>query len=143
MPYVGRNLMGSLLKFNRLYFVLAVLIFAIEILIAIFVHDRFIRPYVGDVLVVILIYCAVKSFLDTPVLITALSVLAFSFIIEGLQYLNIVDKLGLQNSTIAATIIGNSFAWIDIFAYIIGIILVLLFEKIVPILNLKGNAKIS
>ena len=135
--------MGSLLKFNRLYFGLAVLIFAIEILIATFVHDRIIRPYVGDVLVVILIYCAVKSFLDTPVLTTALSVLVFSFAIEGLQYLNIVDRLGLQNSTIAATIIGNSFAWIDIFAYIIGIILVLLFEKIIHIRNLKGNAKIS
>jgi len=85
----------------------------------------------------------VKSFLDTPVLITALSVLAFSFVIEGLQYLNIVDRLGLQNSTIAATIIGNSFAWIDILTYIIGIILVLLFEKIILIRNLKGNSRIS
>ena len=135
--------MGSLLKFNRPYFVLAALIFAVEILIAIFAHDRIIRPYVGDVLVVILIYCAVKAFLDTPVLTTALSVLAFSFVIEGLQYLNIVERLGLQNSTIAATIIGTSFAWNDIIAYIIGIIPVLLFEKIILIRNLKGNAKIS
>jgi hypothetical protein len=131
--------MSRLLKFNRLYFILAVLIFAIEVLIAIFAHDRFIRPYVGDVLVVILIYFAVKSFLNAPVLTTALSVLAFSFAIEGLQYLNIVDRLGLQSSPIATTIIGTSFAWIDIFAYIIGIVLVLLFEKIILIRNLKGN----
>ena len=131
--------MGRLLKFNRHYFALAVLILTAEILIALFVHDRIIRPYVGDALVVILIYCIVKSFLDIPVLTTALSVLAFSFAIEGLQYLNIVDRLGLQDSTIAAILIGNSFAWIDIFAYIIGIILVLLLEKIVLIRNLKGN----
>jgi Protein of unknown function (DUF2809) len=135
--------MDSLLKFNRLYFVLAVLIFAVEILIAIFAHDRFIRPYVGDVLVVILIYCTVKSFLDTPVLTTALSVLAFSFVMEGLQYLNIVDRLGLQNSPILATIIGTSFAWNDIVAYITGIILVLLFEKIIGMRNLKAKTKIS
>jgi hypothetical protein len=132
-----------MITFNRRYFVLAVLIFAVEILIALFAHDQIVRPYVGDVLVVVLIYCAVKSFLDTPVLTTALSVLAFSFVVESLQYLNIVDRLGLQNSKIAATIIGTSFAWIDICAYIIGIILVLIFEKINTVRNIKENIEIS
>jgi len=135
--------MSSLLTFNRQYSALAVILFAIEVLIALFVHDNIIRPYVGDVLVVILIYCAVKSFLDTPVVTTALSVLAFSFVIETLQYFKIVEILGLQHSAIAATVIGTSFAWIDIFAYILGIILVLLFEKINLIRNLKGNTEIS
>lgn len=134
--------MTSLLKFNRRYFVLAILILVVEILIAIFLHDRIIRPYVGDILVVILIYSTVRSFLDSPVLLTALSVLALSFTIEGLQYLNIVDRLGLENSTIAKTIIGTSFAWADIFAYIIGFIIVLLFEKIILIRNSKRNTKI-
>lgn len=135
--------MNSLLKFNRPYFVLAVLLFVVEILIAIFAHDRIIRPYVGDVLVVILIYCTVKAFLDTPVSTTALSVLAFSFVIETLQYLNIVDILGLQHSTIAATVIGTSFAWIDILAYLFGIMIVLLFEKLILIRNSNINTKIS
>ena len=133
--------MSSILKFNRLYFVLSVLLFAIEILIAIFAHDRIIRPYVGDVLVVMLIYCTIKSFLNTPVLPTALYVLIFSFVIESLQYLNIVDILGLQHSKIAATVIGTSFAWIDILAYIIGTVLILVFEKIILIRNLKEIAK--
>ena len=137
------ELMGSLLKFNRSYFVLAVMLFAIEVLIATFAHDRIIRPYIGDVLVVILIYCFVKSVLNTPVLPTAICVLLFSFAIEGLQYLNLVDRLGLQDSKIAATIIGNSFEWIDIFAYVVGIVLVLFFEKIILSRNLKGNVKTS
>jgi hypothetical protein len=140
---VGRNLMGSLLKFNRSYFALAIMLFAIEILIATFAHDRIIRPYIGDVLVVILIYCFVKSVLNTPVLKTAICVLLFSFAIEGLQYLNLVDRLGLQNSKIATTIIGNSFEWIDIFAYIVGTVLVLFFEKIILSRNLKGNVKMK
>src|SRR5437762_4470575 len=118
--------MDSLLKFNRLYFILAVLLFAIEIIIAKFAHDRIIRPYVGDMLVIILIYCFVKSFVDTPVLTTALFVLLFSFTVEGLQYLHLIDKLGLQNSKIAAIILGNSFAWIDMIAYILGTALILL-----------------
>jgi hypothetical protein len=121
--------MSSLLKFNRFYFILAVILFGIEILIAKFAHDQIIRPYFGDLLVVILIYCFVKSFLNTPVLITALCVLTFSYTIEILQYFNIVEKLGLGNSKIARIVIGTSFEWIDLVAYTLGIGLVILLEN--------------
>ena len=117
------------MRFNKTYFALAVLIFTIEVLIALFVHDLVIRPYVGDVLVVILIYCFVRSFLDLTVLPTAFAVLVFSFVIETLQYFEIVNHLGLQDSKIATTVIGNSFAWMDVLAYIIGIIIVICVEK--------------
>ena len=40
--------MSSLLKFNKFYFVLTMLIFGVEILIAKFAHDQIIRPYVGN-----------------------------------------------------------------------------------------------
>ena len=46
-----------MLLFRRSYFSFFVLLFIIEVLIALFVNDRLIRPYVGDFLVVILIYC--------------------------------------------------------------------------------------
>lgn len=118
-----------MITFNRHYFGLAILLFMVEIIIALYVHDAIIRPYIGDVLVVILIYCAIKSFLKIPVFSVAVFVLLFSFSIEFLQYLQIVEKLGLQNSTIAKTVIGTSFAWIDIFCYIAGICIVLISEK--------------
>ena len=118
-------------KFDKTYFALTVLIFIIEVLIALYVHDSIIRPYIGDLLVVILIYCFVKAFLDVKVLPTAIFVLLFSFFIETIQYLNIVEKLGLKDSKIARTVIGTSFEWIDIMAYTTGIILVLLTEKYV------------
>lgn len=118
-----------MLTFNKKYFLLTILIFAIEVLIALYVHDTIIRPYIGDVLVVILIYCFIKSFLKFPVLPVAIFVLLFSFTIEFLQYFNIVEKLGLQNSKIARTVIGTSFAWIDLVCYAVGIIIVLIAEK--------------
>lgn len=118
-----------MLTFNKKYFLLTILIFAIEVFIALYVHDTIIRPYIGDVLVVILIYCFVKSFLKLPVLPAAVFVLLFSFGVEFLQYLNIVEKLGLQNSKIARTVIGTSFAWIDLVCYIAGIIIVLIAEN--------------
>jgi hypothetical protein len=79
---------------------------------------------------VILIYCSVKAFLDTSVFTTAAGVLAFSFVIETLQYFKIVNRLGLQHSKIATTVIGTSFAWADIFCYILGVLLILFIEKI-------------
>lgn len=116
-------------KFNKNYFLLAVFIFFIEVYIAIYVHDAFVRPYVGDVLVVILIYCFVKSFFNWPVLPVAMSVLVFSFVVETLQYFNFIEIIGLENSSLARTIIGTSFAWLDLATYVIGIGIVLIFEK--------------
>lgn len=121
--------MHPLIKFNKNYFALALLLFLVEVFIAKFVHDAFVRPYLGDVLVVMLIYCVVKAFLNTPVLPTAMGVLVFSFIIEGLQYLNMVEKLGLQHSKMANIVMGNTFAWMDIVCYIAGVGLILLFER--------------
>lgn len=116
-------------KFNLTYFLLALLLFLTEVLIALYVHDQIIRPYFGDVLVVILMYYSIKAVVDFSVKATAITVLIISFIIEGLQYLNIVEKLGLQDNKIAATVIGNSFSWVDICAYIMGFLLVLIFER--------------
>lgn len=118
-----------MLTFNKHYFGFAVLIFIIEVMIALFVNDNFVRPYLGDVLVVILIYCFIKSFLKLPVLNVTVFVLLFSFTIEFLQFLNLVEKLHLEKSKIARTIIGTSFSWIDLLTYIIGIAIVILVEK--------------
>lgn len=119
------------LKFKINYFLVTILIFGIEILIALFAHDRMIRPYIGDLLVVILLYCFVKSFADTPVFATAISVLLFSYMVEILQYFKIINILGLQDCAIARIVMGTSFEWIDLIAYTAGIALVFLAEKIV------------
>ncbi|WP_160166673.1 ribosomal maturation YjgA family protein [Arcticibacter svalbardensis] len=87
-----------MLNFNKYYFIASVFLLIIEILIAIFAHDQIIRPYVGDLLVVILLYCFIKSFLNLPVTGTLIFVLLFSYLLETLQYFNLVQHLGLGNS---------------------------------------------
>ncbi len=115
--------------FNKNYFIITILLFLVEIFIALYVHDNFIRPYVGDFLVVILIYCFLKSFLHIPVIPTAISVLLFSYCVETLQYFQLVKKLGLQHSKLARIVIGTSFEWIDIIAYTLGIAFVIYIES--------------
>lgn len=75
----------KLLTFNRNYFGFTILLLIVEIFIALYVHDAFVRPYVGDILVAILIYCFIKSFVTLPALPVAVSVLLFTFAIEFVQ----------------------------------------------------------
>lgn len=126
-------------QFNRNYFKLTILLFLIETAIALYLHDNFVRPYFGDFLVVMLLYCFLKSFLNVSVWLAAGFVLLFSFAIETAQYFNMVEKLGLQHYKIAKVVLGNSFAWMDLLAYILGILTVISIEKF----TLKRENKIQ
>ncbi|WP_291198408.1 DUF2809 domain-containing protein [Dyadobacter sp.] len=103
------------------YLIAAMVIFVIEVLIAMYVHDDILRPWGGDVLVVVLLYCLVRGVTRLNVQSAALAVLVFSWLIETLQYLQIVRILGLEGNAVARTIIGTTFSWSDIVAYTLGI----------------------
>jgi hypothetical protein len=118
-----------MLTFNFKYFFFALALFITEVLIALFVHDNFFRPYFGDYLVVMLIYCTIKTFLKVPSLKVAVVVLIFSYTIEVLQYFSIVDKLGLSDNRIAKTVIGFGFEWWDLLAYTLGVITIIVLER--------------
>ena len=116
-------------RFHKTYFLLAMLLFVIELLIALYLHDRFIRPYVGDFLVVIFLYCFFRSFLKTNYVIVALAVLLFAYIIEVTQYFHLIKRLGWQHFRLAHWILGSGFEVIDLVAYTLGIIVVISIEK--------------
>jgi hypothetical protein len=117
------------IKFHLHYFILAVLLFLIEVSIAVYLHDDFVRPFIGDVLVVIFLYCLVKSFWDAKVLPTAIAVLLFAYFIEMMQYFHFVALIGLEKSKLANTILGNYYTWKDLIAYTAGFVIILLVEK--------------
>lgn len=127
-------------RFHKGYFGLTVALFLIEVLIALYVRDNFIRPYFGDFLVVILMYCFIRTFAKLDMKITVIAVLMFSYLIEVLQYLNFVEWIGLGNSELARTLIGTSFAWMDLVAYTTGSMAILWLEKMKPVgWNLKDQ----
>ncbi|HPW98047.1 MAG TPA: DUF2809 domain-containing protein [Flavobacterium sp.] len=115
-------------KFNQNYFIAFSLLLFTEIFIALYVNDSFIRPYFGDYLVVILIYCFVMSILVFSKWKTAFYVLFFAFVVEFLQYLDCIKELGLQNNKFAKIIIGTSFSWHDVLCYILGYFTIVGFE---------------
>lgn len=117
-------------RFSKGCFYLTMLFLAVEIFIAVFIHDKIIRPYIGDYLVVILVYCFFKTFLVIPAVKLALFVLLFSYTIEILQYFNFINQIGLKKSKFAHILFGNSFEWTDLLLYTLGILTVLIFENV-------------
>ena len=118
------------MKFNKYYFLLAVLLFATELFIGIYVHDTIVRPFGGDFLVVIFLYCLVKSFIDTPLLLTSGAVLLFAYTVEISQYFHLVNRLGLEHSKTAKILLGTTFSFIDLGTYTLGILLVIIVENL-------------
>lgn len=117
-------------RFQKTYFLLFLLLLWFEVLIALFVHDQFVRPYLGDFLVVLLLYCFTRSFLQVRVITAIMMVLPFSYAVETAQYFTVINHLGLEENVFAKTVIGSSFDWQDILAYTLGSLFIYLVEQI-------------
>lgn len=102
------------------YLIATLVLLAVEVFIGLFVHDGLVRPFIGDVLVVILIYTFIRIFIPEKIRLLPLYVFVFSVIVELLQYLKIVETLGLQNNRFLSTVIGTSFDIRDILCYFVG-----------------------
>lgn len=114
---------------RMIYGLLFCVIFIIEVLIALFVRDRFIRPYGGDVLVVVLICCFVRIFFPTGVRLLPLWVFLFALAVEIGQYFDYVSLLGLGDIRFFRVLLGTSFSWVDLICYGVGCVLFFIGER--------------
>jgi hypothetical protein len=112
------------------YAVAAVALFAIEVLIALFAHDAFVRPLVGDALAVVFVYAIFRALLKLEVRGATVAALAVAFVIEALQGLRLVDRLGIDPRGVVGIVLGSTFDWRDLGAYTVGAVGVLAVEKL-------------
>jgi len=117
------------LVFNRIYFSIFIIIFLIEACIAYFLKTGFIRHTFGDFLVVIMLYCFIKSFIIIKPITIAVIVLIISFIIEFSQLTPILEWMDLENNPIAKTVFGSTFHVSDLVAYTLGVLTMLIMDK--------------
>lgn len=118
-----------IIKLNVKYLIAFILIFAIEFVIAVYVHDNIIRPSVGDILVIILMYCFIRVFITKEIKHLPLYLFIFAVAVEISQYFHMADLLHIHNRIIRI-LMGTSFDIKDILCYFCGFILLSLFEKI-------------
>lgn len=113
-------------------------VFLIEVFIAIYVHDSFIRPYMGDALVVVLIYCFLRVFVPRGVPPLPIYVFAFACFIEILQYFQFVEMLGVKNQILRIAL-GSTFDGRDILSYAAGCAFIILVEHLISRRKKKGS----
>ena len=113
---------------NRGYLLAFLAFFIIIVLIAAFGTSGFIRYHFGDILIVILIYCFIKSFIRNRMKWLPLAIFIFSVLVEIGQYFDMVERLGLADITIARIALGMTFDPWDILMYFIGCVLLYLYE---------------
>lgn len=117
------------MKFNLKYFLIAVGIFFTEILIATKLKDIFfVRAYLGDVFVVMLMYYFIKAFFNFDPVKLIIGIFIFSCLIEFLQYFHFGELLGFKDNRMMMIVLGNSFSWLDILCYFAGCVILLLIE---------------
>lgn len=101
------------------YLIATITLFLIEVLIATTLkHYTFIRATVGDLLVVILIYCFMKIWYPFEAKKLAIGVFIFAVMIEISQYFHLANLLHLHG--IGRIILGTNFSFQDIAMYAFG-----------------------
>lgn len=117
------------MKKRVIYIVLTILLLMVEVLIALFVHDRIVRPYIGDMLVVVVIYTFIRIWIPDALRLLPLYVFLFATGVEILQYFNLVELLGVSDNRFLRILLGTSFDWKDILCYAVGAVLVWAVER--------------
>ena len=100
-----------------------VLLLVVEIIIGKYAHG-FIRAYIGDVLVIPLIYCFVRIFYVRPAVWLPAAVGGLGILAEMLQYYNLCGLLGIPKGSLLGILLGSSADWADIACYAVGIVLI-------------------
>lgn len=114
---------------NIKYLYAFIVVLAIEAIIALFAMEHFIRAYLGDVLVVVLIYTFIKIFVKRDIKLLPLYIFLFAVLVEIGQYFHLVDLLGLSDNKVATVVLGTSFDLKDILCYFVGCMAIWLFER--------------
>ena len=118
-------------RIRSIMLVLSVLLLGIEILIGMYAHG-WVRNYLGDVLVVILLYTICRSVSPMKPAygwMLPAAILLFAFCVEFLQLWGFADKMHITNQLVRI-IIGTGFSVIDLWSYAIGILPCWIYELI-------------
>jgi hypothetical protein len=105
---------------RKAYAVAAIFLFVVEVVIALFVRDRFVRPYLGDVLAVMLVYAVLRAATPLGVASALGFALGIALVIEVAQAFNLLGALGLADNQFARVVLGGAFDMLDMAAYLAG-----------------------
>ncbi len=104
-------------------------LFAVEVAIALFVRDGFVRPYLGDVLATAMVYFAVRGATPLGRAGAAAAAMGLGVVIELGQAVHILEHAGLGGSRVARVVFGGVFDLKDLACYAVGVGLAALVDR--------------
>ncbi len=110
-------------KIRLPYLILAAVLMVAEVLIGAFVHDNFVRPFVGDVLVTVLL-CALGRVVLPNWRYLVPCVLGLSFVVELVQLIPFEVK-----NKLLSIALGSTFDVVDLVCYTVGCLIFFVGEK--------------
>ncbi len=125
----GGSCLFTYLHFSVRYAVISLCWLVVLVNIALFVNDAFIRPTLGDVLVVIWLYYVIRSVVNLPTRWIVAATVMIAYVVEIAQYLNVPELLGLAPGSPLRIIFGSTFDWFDLLAYSVGGVVCLLISS--------------
>ena len=119
------------------YAITALVLFLIELIIALFIRDKFIRPYFGDVLVVLFLWACIKTLFPRDRIWLTGAIFVFACVFEFTQMIPLIDLFGLGGNAFFEVVMGRSFSWLDILCYGCGCLFVFVIESLMRMTKSK------
>jgi len=107
---------------QRAYFIISILLFILGLLIFFFATG-FVRNYIGDVIVVMFLYCLLSLIVAWKPATKTMSVFILAIAVEFLQIF-----LATTGSTTQDLFLGSSFDIFDTLAYGVGLTIITIYE---------------
>lgn len=120
--------MNKGISFHKRYGWALLLLLVTEVAIALFSIHKFIRGFLGDVLVIPLLYCLIRWVSKVSVQKTIGRVLLLAITLEVAQSTTLLNPL-TELHPVLKTLLGSTFDPLDIVAYLLGATLILYIEK--------------
>ncbi|WKL57533.1 DUF2809 domain-containing protein [Asticcacaulis sp. ZE23SCel15] len=105
-------------------------VFVVELAIALFINDTFIRPHFGNSLAVVLVYLAIRTVTPWTIVPCTGIALSFAIAIELGQLFQIRELLQLPDNALVSFTLGGFFDLKDVAAYVAGALFVIAGEAL-------------
>lgn len=108
-------------KSQRAYLAATLAAFTAIVIIALFVNDRIVRPYIGDILAAMFLYCIARIFVKKrPPVLLPLYVFLAAVCVELAQLFDVLSLFGIGNNRVLRIVLGGTFDFADIALYFVG-----------------------
>ena len=112
------------------YLIIFIIIFMVEVFIGAYSHSGIIRNYVGDILVIPVMYFFIRIIYPKRIRKLPYILFLFAVIVEILQYMKINNILGIEGSSLLGILLGSTGDIKDILCYFIWTIIIIIIDVI-------------